>query len=75
MKEMVILVIGMALLHHVKNLVVVVVSSVTTGDVTEGEEKMRMVGELLQVTALISGVSCKLQHVTLPVGQPLLQLP
>jgi hypothetical protein len=75
MKEMVILVIGMALLHHVKNLVVVVVSLVTTGDATEVEEKMRMVGELLQVTALISGVGHELQGDTLPVGEPLLQLP
>jgi hypothetical protein len=60
MKEMVTLETGMALLHHVKNLVVVVVSSVTTGDVTEEEGKMRMVGELLQIIALKNGVGCKL---------------
>lgn len=75
MKEMVILVIGMALLHRVKNLVAVVVSSLIIGDATEVEEKMRMAGELLQVAALISGVGHKLLNSSVSVGQPLLQLP
>jgi hypothetical protein len=62
----------MAPLHHVKNLVVVVGSSVTTGGATE-EEKMRMVGELPQIAALISGVGCKLKCIRmLTVGQSLL---
>jgi hypothetical protein len=74
MREMVILVIGMALLHRVKNLVAVVVSSLIIGDATEVEEKMRMAGELLQVADPISGVGCKLQHSSVPVGQPLHQL-
>ena len=62
MKEMVMLVIGMAPLHHVKNLVVVAVLSVTTGDATEVGEKMRMVGELLQAAARISGVGFRFEH-------------
>jgi hypothetical protein len=57
---MVTLVTGMAPLHHVRNLVVVVVSSMTIGDATEEEGMMRMVGELLQIAALISGVGCKM---------------
>jgi hypothetical protein len=51
---------GMAPLHHGRNLVVVVVSSVTIGDATEEEGKMKMVGELPQIAALINGVSCKM---------------
>jgi hypothetical protein len=35
---------------------------VITGDATEEEGKMRMVGELLQIAALISGVGFKLQY-------------
>jgi hypothetical protein len=57
---MVTLATGMVPLHHGRNLVVVVVSSVTIGDATEEEGKMKMVGELLQIAALINGVGCKM---------------
>jgi hypothetical protein len=57
---MVTLVTGMAPLLRGRNLVVVVVSSVTIGDATEEEGKMKMVGELLQIAALINGVGCKM---------------
>jgi hypothetical protein len=36
---------------------------VITGDVTEEEGKTRMVGELLRIAALISGVGFKLQYI------------
>jgi hypothetical protein len=57
---MVTLATGMAPLHHGRNLVVVVVSSMTIGDAIEEEGKMKMVGELLQIAALINGVGCKM---------------
>jgi hypothetical protein len=75
MKEMVTLETGMAPLRPVRNLVVVVVLSVTIGGATEEEGKMRRGGELLQIAALISGVGRKMWHRILATGcQALCQL-